>query len=89
LDANCGGSGQWFCTSPDGFIWTSRTAASNDTWRAITFGNGLFVAVASSYTAGDDGIMTSPDGITWTSSQELSLVDYTGVSFWFWYLWVA
>jgi hypothetical protein len=40
--ANSGGSGRVF-TSPDGIVWTSRTAASNDTWSAITYGNGLFV----------------------------------------------
>jgi hypothetical protein len=79
--SNFGGSGQVF-TSPDGFVWTSRTAASNDTWSAITFGNGLFVAVASSYTGGN-GIMTSPDGITWTLRSGVASGGYTGVTFGF------
>jgi hypothetical protein len=79
--SNSGGSGQVF-TSPDGFFWTSRTAASNDTWSAITFGNGLFVAVASSYTGGN-GIMTSPDGITWTLRSGVASGGYTGVTFGF------
>jgi hypothetical protein len=79
--SNSGGSGQVF-TSPDGFVWTSRTAASNDTWSAITFGNGLFVAVASSYTGGN-GIMTSPDGITWTLRSGVASGGYTGVTFGF------
>ena len=79
--SNSGGSGIVF-TSPDGFIWTSRTAASNDTWSAITFGNGLFVAVASSYTGGN-GIMTSPDGITWTLRSGVASGGYTGVTFGF------
>jgi hypothetical protein len=77
--SNSGGSGQVF-TSPDGFIWTSRTAASNDTWSAITYGNGLFVAVASSYTAGG-GIMTSPDGITWTLRVGVGGGGFTGVTY--------
>jgi hypothetical protein len=79
--SNSGGTGQVF-TSPDGFVWTSRTAASNDTWSAITFGNGLFVAVASSYTGGN-GIMTSPDGITWTLRSGVASGGYTGVTFGF------
>jgi len=77
--SNSGGSGRVF-TSPDGFIWTSRTAASNDTWSAITYGNGLFVAVASSYTAGG-GIMTSPDGITWTLRVGVGGGGFTGVTY--------
>jgi hypothetical protein len=79
--SNFGGSGQVF-TSPDGFVWTSRTAASNDTWSAITFGNGLFVAVASSYSGGG-GIMTSPDGITWTLRSGVGPGGFTGVTFGF------
>lgn len=79
--ANSGGSGIVF-TSPDGFIWTSRTAASNDTWSAITYGNGLFVAVASSYSGGN-GIMTSPDGITWTLRSGVGSGGYTGVTYGF------
>jgi len=44
-----------------GETWTARSASTVDSWQSITYGNGLFVAVASS-----DGVMTSPDGITWT-----------------------
>lgn len=77
--ANSGGSGIVF-TSPDGFIWTSRTAASNDTWSAITYGNGLFVAVASSYSGGG-GIMTSPDGITWTLRAGVGGGGFTGIAY--------
>ena len=78
---NSGGSGTVF-TSPDAFVWTSRTAASNDTWSAITYGNGLFVAVAISYTGGG-GIMTSPDGITWTLRVGVGSGGFTGVTFGF------
>ena len=59
---------------PDGFTtnvattgpiidsWSSVNVPTNS-WQAITYGNGLFVAVASS---GTNRVMTSPDGITWT-----------------------
>jgi hypothetical protein len=51
-------------TSPDGITWTSRTAAAANNWKAVCFGNGVFVAIS---TNGTDRVMTSPDGITWTS----------------------
>ena len=49
----------------EGFNWTSRTSAADNKWFGVTYGNGLFVAVAQSGT--DNRVMTSPDGITWTS----------------------
>jgi hypothetical protein len=76
---NSGGSGTVW-TSEDGFVWTSRTAASNDTWTNITYGNGLFVAVAISYSAGG-GIMTSPDGITWTLREGVGPGGFTDVTY--------
>jgi hypothetical protein len=47
-----------------GITWTSRTSAANISWNSITYGNGLFVAVALS--GSGNRVMTSPDGITWT-----------------------
>ena len=47
-----------------GITWTSRTSAADNSWQAITYGNGLFVAVAVTGTG--NRVMTSPDGITWT-----------------------
>jgi hypothetical protein len=49
-------------TSSDGFTWTSRIAPKAS-WAKITYGNGMFVAVAADST--NKNIMTSPDGITW------------------------
>jgi hypothetical protein len=46
----------------DGINWTARTSPANG-WNAVTYGNGLYVAVADS---GTKRVMTSPDGITWT-----------------------
>jgi hypothetical protein len=51
-------------TSPDGITWTIRTSAADNNWVAVTYGNGLFVAVAES--GSGNRVMTSPDGITWT-----------------------
>lgn len=53
-------------TSPDGEVWTSRTAASSSHWVDVVWAEdlGLFVAVASN--GGTSGAMTSPDGETWT-----------------------
>ncbi len=33
-------------TSPNGITWTSRASAADNTWRSVTYGNGLFVAVS-------------------------------------------
>jgi len=39
-------------TSPDGETWTSPvTAPEANGWTSVTYGNGLFVAVASSGTS--------------------------------------
>ena len=52
-------------TSSDGINWTIRTSAVDNGWTSVTYGNGLFVAVAR--TRPSDRVMTSSDGITWTS----------------------
>lgn len=43
--------------------FTSVPAPINVAWQSVTYGNGLFVAVA----IGTNKIMTSPDGINWTA----------------------
>lgn len=53
-----------FSSAAHALTWTSRTSAADNAWRDVTYGNGLFVAVA--YAAGGNNVMTSPDGITWT-----------------------
>jgi hypothetical protein len=52
-------------TSPDGITWTARSSAADNSWREVTYGNGLFVAVA--ITGRRDRVMSSPNGIDWTS----------------------
>ncbi len=44
--------------------WTARSAAEQNSWRSIAYGNGLFVAVSAD---GSNRVMTSPDGSFWTS----------------------
>ena len=45
--------------------WVLRTSAlSSITWVSVCYGNGLFVATATTGTG--NCVMTSPDGINWT-----------------------
>jgi hypothetical protein len=44
-------------TSVDGITWTARNAASTNSWFGVTYGNGLFVAVAGS--GSGNRVMTS------------------------------
>lgn len=60
--------GQGIATSADGITWTERTNPNTNTWRAVTYGNGRFVAVAGSTLGNDPRVMHSPDGITWTET---------------------
>ncbi len=64
LGANGYGTDQ-VMTSPDGVTWTQRLAGDWNTWAAVTFGNGMFVAVGDSAEAVTP-VMTSPDGMNWT-----------------------
>jgi hypothetical protein len=52
-------------TSDDGINWTARTSAADNGWQSVTYGNGLFVAVANNGIG--NRVMTSTDGITWRS----------------------
>jgi hypothetical protein len=47
-----------------GEVWYSMVSAANNNWFGVTYGNGLFVAVANSGVG--NRVMTSEDGITWT-----------------------
>jgi hypothetical protein len=50
-------------TSPDGINWTIPTTPTGG-WSAVTYGNGLIVAVGQNIYY--SGAMASPDGINWT-----------------------
>lgn len=60
-------------------VWTSRNAATANTWTSVTFGNGLFVVVSSSGT--NNRVMTSPNGINWTSQTSASNNNWTSVTY--------
>ena len=59
-------TGDRVMTSPDGITWTTRTTGVTfNNWYTVTYGAGLFVALAGNSPFGDQ-VMTSSDGITWT-----------------------
>ena len=62
-----------------GTLWTSRTSATDNNWRGVTYGNGLFVAVSDSGVG--DRVMTSPDGINWTSRTPAADSTWRGVGY--------
>jgi hypothetical protein len=47
-----------------GVDWTIRDSAADNDWLGVAYGNGLFVAVATS--GSGNRVMTSPDGVNWT-----------------------
>jgi hypothetical protein len=51
--------------------WSARTAAVDNNWTSVTYGNGIFVAVT--YNGTGNRVMTSYDGITWTSRSTTGL----------------
>lgn len=51
--------------SLDGHAWTVAASPVAGSWRSLSFGGGVFVAVADDN--GTNQIMTSPDGDTWTA----------------------
>lgn len=68
----------FIATSPNGINWTARTPSEAMWFQDISYGNGLFVAVAR---FGTNRIMTSPDGITWTSRPTNINPTFTGVAY--------
>ena len=59
--------------------WTIRSSAADNGWRSVTYGNGLFVAVANSGTG--NRVMTSPDGITWTTRTSAADFSWNSVTY--------
>ena len=73
------GVGNGVMTSSDGVNWTLRNLSSDNTWNSVTYGNGLFVAVA--YSATSNGVITSPNGINWTLRTSVTNNDWTSVTY--------
>ncbi len=59
-----------------GLKWTSQTNPVDNSWRAVTYGNGMFVAISTDGTG--NRVMTSPDGVNWTIRN--SAADNTWIS---------
>lgn len=55
--------------------WTPRTLPQSAEWRSVTYGNGVFVAVA----AGSNIAATSPNGIDWTPRTLPASDNWSGV----------
>ena len=72
-------SGAHAASASTGITWTSRTAATDNEWSSVTYGNGIFVAVAISGTG--NRVMTSPDGITWTSRTSAADNNWFGITY--------
>ncbi|MFH1233503.1 MAG: hypothetical protein V1649_02515, partial [Patescibacteria group bacterium] len=62
-----------------GTNWTIRTSAVDNQWLSVTYGNGLFVAVANTGTG--NRVMTSPDGINWTIRTTPANNDWLSVTY--------
>lgn len=76
--------GQWRKSwEKPGLTWTVRPSPSPSYWYSVTYGNGLFVAVARSRGSNDGSprIMTSPDGVTWTVRTAPALADWSCVAY--------
>ncbi len=65
-------------TAATGTPWVARSASEESGWLSVAYGNGIFVAVASS---GTNQVMTSPDGTTWTSRVEAEANSWVSVTY--------
>jgi hypothetical protein len=71
-------------TSPDGIVWTYRTATAASNWTSVACGSSAsgtiqYVAVASGATT-TTNLMTSSDGITWTARTSIAATAWNSVT---------
>jgi len=64
-------------TSVDGISWSSAVTIPTANWQDITYGQGLFMAVAT----GTNTVITSQDGIIWTTQSIPSSGTWSAVGF--------
>jgi len=62
-----------------GVSWTSQTNPVDNNWKSVTYGNGLFVAIAQTGTG--NRVMTSPDGVNWTIRTSAADVSWQSVAY--------
>lgn len=65
-------NGQTAYYSSDGINWSSTTMPSSGNWRAVTYGGGRFVAIASVSSSSYYPTAYSNDGITWFSGSQIN-----------------
>ncbi|WP_135553907.1 dockerin type I domain-containing protein [Paenibacillus cymbidii] len=77
------GNGGSVMTSADGYEWTERTSNANTDFKAVAYGNGVYVAVGVKSDMGMNygSIYRSPDGITWTQMKNEMMVSYLDLGF--------
>ena len=64
--------------SDDGELWESHAATEPNSWYAVTYGNGQFVAVSID---GTNRIMTSSDGMSWTPRSAPEANGWSAITF--------
>lgn len=75
----CSGSQTaWY--SYDGITWFSSSLPASTTWASVTYGNGVFVAVAGNGTPGTSAAI-SYDGVTWWSQTLPSSAAWSAVTY--------
>ncbi|QGH73375.1 MAG: collagen triple helix repeat motif-containing protein [Podoviridae sp. cty5g4] len=72
-------SGLNFAISADGINWTTSAIPINNDWRAIAYGDGMFVVTGVS--GAGNRVMTSPDGSNWTLRTSVGDVSWNAVAF--------
>ncbi|MDO9552978.1 MBG domain-containing protein, partial [Rhodonellum sp.] len=66
-------------STESGITWISGTSALDNGWKSVTYGKGIFVAVAN--LGASSRVMTSSDGISWTASSAFLYNNWTSVSY--------
>jgi hypothetical protein len=61
-----------------GRFWVPVSAAQQNLWRSVTYGNGKFVAVADN---GTNRIMTSSNGVSWTAVAAPQQNQWTSIAY--------
>jgi hypothetical protein len=69
----------YYITSEDGLDWSEEVFLTDCNWSEITFGNGVFVAVASGYS--ESAVKVSEDGINWSNPTTLINKNWQDVLF--------
>ncbi len=62
LSGGYGGANEVAISFDDGATWTESTLPSSQNWQKVTYGNGIFMAIATGYA----NVAVSRDGLSWT-----------------------